>query len=94
MLTATSPQLGKDARQQTERAGLTLERSKTNLTGFVGVSKTTAGRYMARGRYLNKYVHLGTYDTPEEAALQYTYWRKYKDEVEEIDIDGIMFRCC
>ena len=51
-------------------AGLNLVRSLKNETGFKNVYKDH-GRYTARIRENGKYNHLGTFETPEEAALCY-----------------------
>lgn len=42
-----------------------------NTSGFKGVSRTRNGRWWAYIRVRGKTVNLGTFDTPEEAALEY-----------------------
>jgi hypothetical protein len=39
-----------------------------NATGYIGVSKTPAGRWQARGRANGQRITLGVFDTAEEAA--------------------------
>lgn len=45
-------------------------KARNNTTGFKGVV-VSYGRYSARIGYLGKKLHLGYYDTPEEAAMAY-----------------------
>lgn len=44
---------------------------KTNTTGYKGVSKAKFGKYRAVISLNNKQLHLGTFDTPEEAYQVY-----------------------
>lgn len=40
-------------------------------SGYIGVKQQTSGRWFARAQKDGKQCHLGTYDTPEEAARAY-----------------------
>ena len=48
---------------------LPLISNKKNATGFVGVKRTKQGYFSARIKHQQKDIYLGTFDTPEEAAL-------------------------
>jgi hypothetical protein len=51
-------------------------RSKPALSGYRGVQQTRGGRWTARATLNGVTRHLGTYDTPEQAALAFdAYWR-------------------
>lgn len=45
--------------------------ARHNTTGFKGIRKGYKGRYTASITQYGKAVHLGTFDTPEEAAAAY-----------------------
>lgn len=49
-----------------------------NTSGFKGVSSAKYGKFRASISINNRYVHLGTYETPEEA------YKVYCDKVKEI----------
>lgn len=46
---------------------MNVRASKNNVTGYPGVDKITSGKYRARITYENKEIHLGLFDTFEEA---------------------------
>ena len=45
-----------------------VRRTVTSRSGFRGVLKTRSGRWEARTKRLGRIIHIGTFDTPEEAA--------------------------
>jgi len=45
-----------------------IARPRTNTSGFIGVCKTSAGRWRAYINLDNRQHHVGVFDTPEEAA--------------------------
>ncbi len=45
--------------------------NKNNTTGYKGVYLRKNGKYRSIIRVYNKNIHLGTFDTPEEASLAY-----------------------
>jgi hypothetical protein len=48
-----------------------MNRHPASATGFKGVYRDRSGRYKASIDFENKRYRLGTYDTPDEAALVY-----------------------
>jgi len=60
-------------------ATLPLIRNEGTVTGFAGVKRNTKGRYEARISIQKKVRALGTYTTPEEAALVYARAKFYLD---------------
>lgn len=44
---------------------------RENASGYRGVQQTESGRYVAKIAHLGKQIHLGRYDTAEEAAKAY-----------------------
>jgi hypothetical protein len=46
-------------------------KDRTNKLGLTGVRKTKSGKYSSHYRDGKKYIHLGTFDTPEEAYQMY-----------------------
>ncbi|TPL66647.1 hypothetical protein FJ949_09790 [Mesorhizobium sp. B2-4-1] len=42
-----------------------------NTSGFKGVTVTPKGRYVARIKARSKHIHLGVFDTPEQAHAAY-----------------------
>lgn len=49
---------------------------KHNGSGVLGVERLSSGRYRPRINVAGRYVHLGVYDTPEEASA--VYWAAKK----------------
>jgi hypothetical protein len=47
-----------------------------NKNGYIGVKKTKQGHYQAQVCVDYKVIHIGTYDTPEDAALAYDLYVK------------------
>lgn len=77
-----------------------LQRKATNESGIKGVRKVPSGRYTATIWFQNKKIHLGTYDTKEQAAAarkaaeekyfkpilkEFNKQAKYKVEIKEED---------
>jgi HNH endonuclease len=48
-----------------------MKAHKSGSTGFIGVSKTTSGRFSARIRVDRKLINIGSFDSPEQAARAY-----------------------
>ena len=63
-----SPLTAEEAVVQATAEGLTLEPS-SSATGYKGVTARPQSRYQADVKRGGKHVTLGTFDTPEEAAL-------------------------
>ena len=72
---APPPMRAEEALRLAEVEGLTLRRSESSSTGYWCVSFNSGGRYtkpnQARVQRGGKNVHLGSFATPEEAALCY-----------------------
>ena len=66
-----SEMLPDEARAAAAAEGLELVPSPSNQTSFKGVSMSYGGKYTANVSKKGKMLHLGTFATPEEAALIY-----------------------
>jgi hypothetical protein len=79
MAAESQPLTADEARVAAEAEGLEFVPSSSNETGFKGVSKT-GGKYEAKICVKGKKRYLGTFATPEEAALCYARHIKYGAE--------------
>jgi hypothetical protein len=57
-----------DRHRRREKLGIA---PRVSATGYRGVSKKRSGKYRASMELNGKHVHLGTFNTPEEASLAY-----------------------
>src|SRR4029078_8339452 len=64
----------KNLRPATARQSNANAYRKQNVSGYVGVSATPAGRWQARARKDGVRYHRGVFDTAEEAACAYDEW--------------------
>ena len=62
-------------------SGNNRNRIVENKTGFMGVSETKYGKFVARIYINHKKKHLGTFDTPEQAHE--VYMKEYHKQIEK-----------
>jgi hypothetical protein len=63
--------LGRPKSDETRMRMVAASRTKPPMSGFKGVSRTKTGKSAARISVDGKELHIGVFDTPEEAALAY-----------------------